>query len=96
MLDLLAFLHDSDAATEVSAERALLARFGGGCHVPIGARARIAGDQLKLIAIVANPEGRGLCRGEIAGAAREAGQLGRSLAEDRLRQGANKFLASAE
>ena len=93
--DLLAFLHDADAATEVSAERALLGRLGGGCHVPIGARARIAGDQLKMIAVVANPDGRGLCRGEVAGAAREAGQLGRRLAEQLLQQGADKFLASA-
>lgn len=93
--DLLAFLHDADASTEVSAERALLARLGGGCHVPIGGRARIAGDQLKMIGVVANPDGSALCRGEIAGAAKEAGQLGRSLAEQLLRQGADKFLASA-
>jgi len=93
--DLLAFLHDADASTEVSAERALLARLGGGCHVPIGGRARIAGDQLKMIGVVANPDGSALCRGEIAGAAKEAGQLGRSLAEELLRQGADKFLASA-
>ena len=92
---MLAFLHDADASTEVSAERALLARLGGGCHVPIGARARIAGDQLKMIAVVANPDGSGLCRGEIAGMARDGGQLGRRLAEQLLRQGADKFLSSA-
>jgi hydroxymethylbilane synthase len=92
---MLAFLHDTDASTEVSAERALLARLGGGCHVPIGARARIAGDQLKMIAVVVNPDGSGLCRGEIAGAARDAGQLGRRLAEQLLQQGADKFLTSA-
>lgn len=92
---ILTFLHDADASTEVSAERALLARLGGGCHVPIGARARMARDQIKMIAVVVNPDGSGLCRGEIAGPARDAGQLGRRLAEQLLQQGADKFLASA-
>jgi hydroxymethylbilane synthase len=92
--DLLGFLHDADASTEVSAERALLARLGGGCHVPVGARARIAGDRLKMIAVVANPDGSGLCRSEIAGPARDAGQLGRRLAEQLLQQGADKLLTS--
>jgi len=78
----------------VSAERALLARLGGGCDVPIGARARIAGDRLKMIAIVANPGGSALCRGEIAGAARDAGPLGRRLAEQLLQQGADKLLTA--
>lgn len=93
--ELLAFLHDAEASTEVSAERALLARLGGGCHVPIGARARISGEQLKMIAVVANSEGSGVYRGDIAGTATEAGQLGRRLAEQLLLQGADKFLASA-
>ena len=44
--ELLAFLHDPATCAEVSAERALLARLGGGCHVPIGARARVAGEQV--------------------------------------------------
>jgi hydroxymethylbilane synthase len=93
--ELLAFLHDEEASTEVSAERALLARLGGGCHVPIGARARISGERLKMIAVVANSEGSGVYRGDIAGTATEAGQLGRRLAEQLLLQGADQFLASA-
>ena len=92
--DLLGFLHDAEASTEVSAERALLARLGGGCHVPIGARARIAGGHLKMIAVVAHSDGRGVYRGEIAGTATEASQLGQRLAEQLLLQGADKFLES--
>lgn len=91
---MLAFLHDAATFAEVSAERALLAHLGGGCHVPIGARARVAGDQLKMIAVVANPDGSGLCRGEIVGMVGEGGQLGRRLAEQLLQQGADKFLTS--
>lgn len=46
----------------VIAERELLARLGGGCHVPIGALARWHGDggerHLRLLAGVADPGGR--------------------------------------
>ena len=89
-----AFLHDAGSFAEVSAERALLDRLGGGCHVPIGARARLAGDELRLTGVVASPDGAKLCRGEIFGLASEAGDLGKRLADQLLNQGADKLLAS--
>ena len=92
--EIVAFLHDAATFAEVCAERSLLARLGGGCHVPIGARARVAGNQLAMIAVVANPNGSELCRGEITGLADEAERLGHSLGEQLLRQGAMRFLAS--
>jgi hydroxymethylbilane synthase len=90
----LAFLHDMDTFTEVSAERALLDRLGGGCHVPIGARARLTGDELRLTGVVASADGTKLCRGEIIGLASEAAGLGRQLADQLLNQGADKLLVS--
>lgn len=90
----LAWLHDAASFTEVSAERSLLDRLGGGCHVPIGARARVAGDELRMTGVVASPDGKKLCRGEIVGAATSAGELGKRLAEQLLNQGADKLLAS--
>jgi hydroxymethylbilane synthase len=92
--ELLGFLHDVDAAAEVLAERALLACLGGGCQVPIGARARVSGDRLSMIAIVADPNGSGLYRGEIAGSLREARELGCRLGEQLMGQGADKILKS--
>jgi hydroxymethylbilane synthase len=91
--ELLAFLHDPAAYAEVSAERAFLAALGGGCHVPIGARARLAGDRLALVAVVANPDGSELYRGAMTGRAGDAGQLGRGLAEQLVKQGADRFLS---
>src|ERR1039458_5276308 len=41
----------------VTAERALLAALGGGCQVPIGAYATVAGDRLSLKAVVVSPDG---------------------------------------
>ena len=87
-----AFLHDSSTHAEVSAERSLLQRLGGDCHVPIGARARVEGATLKMIGIVASPDGKSLCKGIIAGKATDAVLLGQQLAEQLLRDGADKIL----
>ncbi|MGH7873190.1 MAG: hydroxymethylbilane synthase [Candidatus Binatia bacterium] len=87
-------LHDPRTFAEVSAERALLARLGGGCQVPIGARARVAGDGLNLIGVVASPDGIRLCRGEISGSARRAIELGQRLADQLIDQGATQLIAS--
>ena len=91
---LLLLLHDPRAFAEVSAERALLARLGGGCQVPIGARARVVDEELSLIGVVASPDGSGLCRGEISGPARQAVDLGQRLADQLINQGAAQLIAS--
>ena len=93
MRELLAFLHDAGTSAETSAERALLKRLSGGCHVPIGARARAEGDALEMIAVVASVGGESLCKGKIAGKASDAAELGRQLAERLLIDGADKILA---
>jgi len=90
---LLAFLHDRTSHAEVVAERALLNRLGGGCHVPIGARARAEGDTLKIIGIVASPDGKTICKDMLAGDIVMAAALGRNLAERLLKDGADKILA---
>lgn len=89
----LAFLHDAVSFAEVSAERAFADRFGGGCHVPIGARARVLDNELRMIGVVAGLDGEKLCRGELCGAAIDAVELGKRLAEQLLSQGADKLLA---
>jgi hydroxymethylbilane synthase len=90
----LKFLHDPGTCSEVAAERALLERLGGDCYVPIGARGRLAGAELKLAAIVASPDGSRLCRSEVGGHADAAVELGRRLAEELLNQGAAELLAA--
>jgi hydroxymethylbilane synthase len=51
------------------------------------------GEQLKIIGVVASPNGSALCRGEITGHVTDASDLGRRLAEQLLRDGADKLLA---
>jgi hydroxymethylbilane synthase len=86
-------LHHPETFAEITAERALLDRLGGGCHVPIGARARVEGKGLKMVGIVASLDGASLCRGEIGGEASEAAELGRRLAEQLIAKGADKLLS---
>jgi hydroxymethylbilane synthase len=90
----LRFLHDPATCSEVTAERALLHRLGGDCYVPIGARGRLTGSELKLTGMVASPDGSRLCRSEISGHADAAPELGRRLAEELLKQGAAEVLAA--
>lgn len=92
----LSFLHDAKADAEVSAERAFLRRLGGGCQVPVGARATLKENKLHILGIVAEPDGSSLCRGEKSGALGDAVGLGRELAEQLLNQGADIMLRNLD
>jgi hydroxymethylbilane synthase len=92
----LAFLHHLPTASEVLAERAFLSYLGGGCQIPVAARAWVDGDRIKLIGVVADPEGRKLFREEISGPAHIAERLGRELAERLLKSGADEVLSLKE
>ena len=85
-------LHDADAAAEAAAERALLAALGGGCIVPVGARARARDGRLELAAFVGHPSGRPTLRRGAAGSIDAPEELGRSLAAALLGQGAREIL----
>jgi len=89
----LAFMHHEPSHVAVVAERALLRRLGGGCHVPVGARATVDGQTLNLSGLVADPEGSKLCRGQITGPTGRAAELGSELAQHLIDQGAGKILA---
>jgi hydroxymethylbilane synthase len=85
-------LDDGSARASVEAERALLTALGGGCQVPIGAHARVHHDVIRLIAMVASPDGSRLIRGEAMGM--EPAQVGAELGEKLLAQGARAILAA--
>lgn len=89
---LIAPLHHRPTAVRVAAERALNARLEGGCQVPIAAYAELSDDLLRLRALVGEPDGSRLIRGEIEGEAERAEALGNALAEELLRHGAGAIL----
>lgn len=91
---LIGTLHDSDTAICITAERAFNHRLHGGCQVPIAAHALLQGnDDLWIRGRVCDPEGRDVVEGELRGHVKEAESLGRQLAEDCLRRGADRILA---
>ena len=86
------FLNDMPTYLEAEAERGLLKRLGGGCHVPVGARAQVYGELMEMIGVVADPGGHEIFRAELAGMAVKAEELGKVLADRLLSQGAEKIL----
>ena len=92
--DLLSVLHDQGSATRLAAERALNSRLGGACQVPVAGHAVIEGSRIALNAMVGAPDGSRVVRGHIDGETRDAAQLGETLAEQLLGQGAREILAA--
>jgi hydroxymethylbilane synthase len=92
MHDLVEPMNHRPTALAMAAERAFLRRLSGGCQIPIAAYGRLDGDQLQLTALVIRPDGTGMVRGERRGAGALAEEVGAALAEDLLRQGADRIL----
>lgn len=93
ILELIRHLHHEATAIRVTAERAMNARLNGGCQVPIAGFAEIQADRLHLRGLVGNPDGSVMYRAEAESTLEQAGELGRSVAENLLGQGADKILS---
>ncbi|HMP51352.1 MAG TPA: hydroxymethylbilane synthase [Candidatus Melainabacteria bacterium] len=84
LVETLSLLDETAVRKEISAERAFLKVLGGGCSVPIGARAKLeADDTLLLTGCVASLDGSRIVRETLSvkGAKIDAEALGRELAE---------------
>jgi hydroxymethylbilane synthase len=68
-------------------------RLEGGCQVPIGSYAELVDGEIWLRALVGAPDGSTMVRGERRGNPADAEQLGISLAEELLNNGARAILA---
>jgi hydroxymethylbilane synthase len=80
----------------VRAERALLRSLGGGCQVPIAGYAFVEGEgshELKLIGVVASPDGAKVIRACAVGSISGSEGLGVEVAQDLLKQGAQSLLS---
>lgn len=88
----LKILHDEETSIRVTAERAMNTRLNGGCQVPIAGFAEIRGDRLFMRGLVGSPDGSLLYRAEADSELDQAEQLGQTLADDLLAQGADKIL----
>ena len=90
--NLIAPLNDYKTQIRVTAERAMNERLQGGCQVPIAGYAEFEHGLIMLRGLVGQVNGEKIIRGDIAGPAENAEELGVVLAEDLLSRGADKIL----
>jgi hydroxymethylbilane synthase len=90
--DILAAIDDHAARTEVEAERAYLARLGGGCDLPVGAHARLTAGRLEIEGLLATPDGRVVLRASEQGPEADARRLGAALADAILAAGGSDLI----
>jgi hydroxymethylbilane synthase len=74
------------------AERAFLRGLGGGCQFPIAAHAVVEGELLKLVGLVAKPDGSAVMRDQLSHELTLPEQAGSTLAERLLSRGAGELL----
>jgi hydroxymethylbilane synthase len=86
-------LDDPETRAAVVAERALLATLEAGCSAPVAGLAEATGDgEIHLRGAVLSLDGRFAVRLSRTGTPADAAVLGRLLAEDLLRAGADTVL----
>ncbi len=91
---LIAPLNDATTSICVRAERAMNARLGGSCEVPIAGHAELNAGQLTLTGLVAAVDGSEMVRQTASGPADEAERIGTELGQAMLDAGALRILRS--
>ena len=77
---------------EVEVERIVLRELGGGCQVPIGVNAQLEGKKLSVIGLVSSPDGRKRILQKIVNDSSNPIEIGFSLAEKLIQNGAKEIL----
>jgi hydroxymethylbilane synthase len=95
VIEMASALDHRETRLATAAERAFLARLGGGCRLPMAALGIVDGDLLRLRGLVADAEGQRVLRGDVSGPASDAEVVGVALAERLLAQGAAELMAEA-
>jgi hydroxymethylbilane synthase len=94
--NLIADIDDENNRTTTSAERKILTTMQCGCHAPVGAFAKIIGDDIQITAFISDLEGKNFIRRQITGPTEDAEKLAENIANDLLASGGKKILASLE
>ena len=96
VLAALSALNDTAAATEASAERALLDRLDGTCQTPVGASASYQNGEIALKACLLSRDGRQRFEAEGRAGSEDAERLGHDLAENLLDQAGGRSFLDAQ
>lgn len=95
VIELAGALNDLDTATAVRAERAFLARLGGGCSRPVGVYANLISGSLHVRGMVGDAAGTAI-RGEHVGQPMAPEQAGIALADTLLAQGGSELVEASK
>lgn len=92
--ELLGVLHDPQTECVSQAERRVMRELGGSCNLPLGVFGEIVGDELRLEAFLANPDGTRYLEAKIVGEAKSPLDAAGGLVEEIWRQGGREILAA--
>lgn len=92
--EMLAPLVHETTTIRVRAERAMNNHLNGGCQIPVAGFTEIESDTLRMRGLIGYPDGSEVFRSEMTGSLDDPESLGIAMAEDLLKQGGDKVMAS--
>lgn len=92
--ELIAAIDDEKARTVSFVERQVLVTTQCGCHAPVGAFAKIVGDDIEICAFISDLEGKNFIRRRIASPITDAHKLAEKLANQLLETDGREILKS--
>lgn len=84
IINMLSVLHHNKTFIEITAERAMIKRIQGGCHLPSGTYAIFNKNKIWIRGFIGSPDGKNIIRDECHGSSMNAKKLGILLAEKLL------------
>ena len=90
--EIVAVINDRQVEIETAAERKILTVLQCGCHAPVGAFAKITGEQIKIHAFISDLEGKNLIGRMKDGPAANANSIADNLAKELLTSGGSEIL----
>ncbi|WP_169778148.1 hydroxymethylbilane synthase [Campylobacter curvus] len=96
ILEKIKFLNDERSLVETRVERDFVTLLEGGCQVPIGINARLAGEEIEINAIVGLPDGSEVITENLTAKKSEFESVGKELAHEFIARGAKELLKRAE
>jgi hydroxymethylbilane synthase len=90
--ELIAAIDNEKLRTITFAERRVLVTMQCGCHAPVGAFAKIAGDDMQICAFISDLEGKNFISRRLTGPAADADNLAEKIANELLNAGGREIL----
>ena len=94
--EIAAFLNDEDTYLATQIERDFIAAIGAGCSAPVACNAVVAGDEVTFRVMLGFPDGTNVMHEKIVVALSASQDIGKSLAQTMIDNGALTLLKDAE